>query len=452
LTSVSDSAALLGERLIDRDDARWEEARAAWNLAVDQRPAAVVQAQTVADVTAAVDLARERGLRVAPQGTGHGATTIGELENALLLKTFGMSAVSVDAARRTVAAGAGALWVDVAREAGAHGLAALAGTSPDVGVVGYTVGGGLGWLGRRYGLACNSVRSFDVVTADGHALRVDETSQPELFWALRGGGGGYAIVTALELEAYPVEDVYAGAAFWPAERAPELLRAYASWVETVPDEMTSLARLLHLPDLPLVPEPLRDVWLVGVEACHVGPADEAMELLRPLREPEPAGLDTFGVIRAADLHLIHGDPPQPVPGVGHHVVLDELGGDCIDALVVTAGAESGSPLISVEIRHLGGAIGRRPDGAGALATLDGRFALFGLGLPSDPEDGVELSRYLTGFVDGLAPWRARRGFLNFSEQPEETAGFFDAETYERLVRIKREWDPDDLLVANHPVG
>src|SRR5271165_6041550 len=207
-------------------DPGWDNARQAWNLAVDQRPAAIAMPGSAADVVAAVEYARRHGLRVAAQGTGHSAAPLGDLADTILVKTDAMRQVSIDPAARTAWVAAGALWQQVAEAAGEHGLAGLAGSSPNVGVVGYTVGGGMGWLGRTYGLSANNVESIDLVTADGSLVRADGCREPDLFWALRGGGGSFGIVTGLEVRLFPISSVYAGLLWWPAEAATEVLQSW----------------------------------------------------------------------------------------------------------------------------------------------------------------------------------------------------------------------------------
>ena len=207
-------AAIAGQVFVP-GEAGYDQARQAWNLAVDERPAVVVEAGSAADVAQAVRYARARGMRIAPQGTGHGAAPLEPLDGAMLLRTTRMRQVDIDPAARTARAEAGAVWQDVIVPAGQHGLAALAGSSPNVGVTGYTLGGGLGWLARRYGLAANSVTAAELVTPGGDLVRADADHEPDLFWAVRGGGGGVGVVTALEMRLYPVGELYAGDLFFP---------------------------------------------------------------------------------------------------------------------------------------------------------------------------------------------------------------------------------------------
>jgi FAD/FMN-containing dehydrogenase len=251
-----------------RGEVGYDEARRAWNLTTDERPAVVVVAGSAADVVQAVRFARSRGMRIAPQGTGHGSEPLEPLQDAMLLRTVRMRGVRIDPAARAARAEAGAVWQDVTVPAGEHGLAALAGSSPDVGVTGYTLGGGMGWLARRYGLAANSVTAAEIVTLDGRLRRADAGHEPDLFWAVKGGGGSVGVVTALEMRLYPVRELYAGALFFPIQRAAEVLRAWRAWTGTVPDEITSLSRILRLPPLPGVPERLRGRAFTLVEAAY----------------------------------------------------------------------------------------------------------------------------------------------------------------------------------------
>ena len=262
-------ARLYGE-VYGPDDEGWDEARRAWNLAVDQRPAAVALPITDADVVEIVNFAREEGLRVAPQGTGHGASALAGLDDTILLSTKRMRGVRIDPNARRARVRAGAIWQDVTAPASAYGLAPLAGSAHDVGVVGYTLGGGLSWLAREHGFACDSVTAIELVTADGALVRTDERNDPELFRALRGGGGNFGVVTSMEFKLYPVSELTGGALLWPQERAEEIFNAWREWTTTVPNHVTSLCRLLNVPPLPDVPEPLRGRSFVVVEAAILG--------------------------------------------------------------------------------------------------------------------------------------------------------------------------------------
>ncbi len=262
----SDLATELDGRVVRPGDPDWDAARAAWHLEVDQRPEAVVIAASTRDVIAAVNTARRCGFRVAAQSTGHNAGPLGDLAGTILVRMHEMREVQVDPVTRVARAEGGAQWQDVTAPAAEHGLAALAGSAADVGVAGYTLGGGVSWLARSHGLSANSVVAIEVVTADGVLRRVDEDHDPELFWALRGGGGSFGVVTALEFRLYPITEVYAGVLFFPLERAAEVLHAWREWVPGVPESVTSVGRVLRFPPLPDLPPFLSGQSYVVVEA------------------------------------------------------------------------------------------------------------------------------------------------------------------------------------------
>ena len=328
---------LNGAELVERGEQQWDSVRAAWNLAIDQQPALVARPSGADEVAAVVRYARESGLRVAVQAEGHGAGPLaGVGEDTLLLKTARMTGAEIDAENRRLRVAAGAKWQDVSALASPLGLAGLSGSSAEVGVVGYTLGGGHGWLARRYGLACNSVVGAEVVTADGELLRADPENDPDIFWALRGGGGNFGVVTALEFELYPVPELSAGMLAWPWERTADVLHAWGEWVSGLPNEMGTWARILQVPSLPIVPEAVRGRQLVVVEAAYLGSEASGGELLRPLRDLSPE-LDTFAAAPPAALGHLHMDPEDPVPFAGACQLLDELPPAAIDRIVEVAG-------------------------------------------------------------------------------------------------------------------
>jgi hypothetical protein len=340
--------------------------------------------------------------------------------------------------------------MDVTYPAGEYGLAPLAGSSPDVGVAGYVLGGGISWLGRKYGLASNSVIAIEMVNAEGELIRTSSVENPDLFWALRGGGGSFGIVTAIEVRLYPVKELYAGWLVFPMERAEEVLNAWRDWVDHVPDEVTSVGRLLQVPPLPDIPEPLRGRRLVVVEAAMIMSEAEASKLLKPLRKLGPE-MDTFAMKPATELQELHMDPPQPVPGKGDHMLLRDLTRAGIEKIVEVGGATSSSPLLSIEFRHLEGALGRAEPGSGATASLDARFAMFAVGMTMDPVMTAAVSAYLPLVKEALARYDSGREYLNFAEQRTDARRLWPADTYRRLRQVKSEHDGLDIFRSNHPV-
>jgi hypothetical protein len=425
-------------------------ARQAWNLSADQRPALVAFPETADDVVAIVDYTRDNGLRVAPQGTGHNATPLAWDQDTILLSTARMRGVVIDVPGRRARVAAGTLWLEVTTPASEHGLAPLAGSSPDVGVVGYSLGGGVSWLGRKHGLSANSILAIEIVTADGRLRRVDADHDADLFWALRGGGGSFGVVTAMEIALHPLPELYAGAMFWPWERSSEVMHAWREWTLTAPDEVTSSARILQVPPIPEIPEPLRGRAFVTIDAAVIGSRAFGAGAVQALRELCPE-IDTFDMVPPVALSRLHNDPEEPMPAMSEHRLLGDLPPEAIDAFVAAAGPDSGSRLLLAEIRHLGGALGIARSGHGALAKLDASYLLFGAGLAASPEMVAGLRSSLPAFKAAMAPWDAGTGYLNFEETAVDSRSFHDEVTHRRLARIKAQVDPRDMFRSNHPI-
>ena len=428
----------------------YDENRGAFNLLVDQQPGAIALPLTPAEVSEAIGEARARGLRVTAQRTGHGADPLRTLEQALLIRTAGLTGVEIDAEARRARVGAGSVWGDVVPTASEQGLVALHGSTGTVGVAGYMLGGGLGWYGRKHGLGCSSVTAIELVGADGEQLRVDAESEPELFWALRGGGGDFGVVTALEFELLPVSSVYAGALFFPLERASEVLGAWLEWTASVPEEVTSVGRVMAFPPFPEIPEPLRGNSFAVVEAVYLGDEESGADLLAPLRDLGP-GMDSFAVQPPAGIADLHMDPPEPGPALGDGMLLGELDAAALEAWLGVVGPGTDSPLVSVEMRHIGGALGRPAAGGGALDSMPGRFLQFAVGVVMDPAMREPVLGRVTQLEAAMAPWGAGR-YRSFSLNPVPAADALPAESVERLGAAKAKYDPDGLFLSNQPIG
>jgi hypothetical protein len=439
-------------RIATPSDSDWDEARLAWNLAADLNPSAVAFVESAEDVAKVVSFAAKHELRVSGQGTGHGAVALAPLDDTILIKTERMRGIEVDPDARTARVEAGALVLELSEAAQTHGLSSMPGSAPDVGVIGFTLGGGLSWLGRRYGFACNRVKAIELVSADGEARTVDAENDPDLFWALRGGGGGYAIVTALHLDLVPIADIYAGALLFPAAVGAEAVRTYRDWAATVSDDVTSIVRFITPPPVPDVPEPLRGTPLLTIDAACIGDQAGGEATIAPLLEIGEPIMSSFGQIPAEGLCRIHMDPEQPVPGLGNHQVIRELPDEAIDAFTGLAGPDSGSPLLLTELRQLGGALGREDAAGGALSHLDADFAMFGVGLPMTPELGQAIEGQLNRFEETMRPWAADGGYYNFAERPCDADAILPPEVCARLVEVKHRYDPDGMIVANHAVA
>jgi FAD/FMN-containing dehydrogenase len=401
-----------------------------------------------ADVASVVNAARRLGLRVAAQTTGH--TPLHDLDDTILLKTADLAGVDIGHDARRARIGAGTVWIEVTTPASEHNLAPLAGSAPDVGVAGYVLGGGLSWLARKHGLASGHLLAAEVVTADGDIVRTDADHEPDLLWALRGGGGSFAVVTAVEVELFPVPQLCAGGLFWPWERTSEVLHAWNQWQATAPENITSSARILHLPPLPELPAPLRGRSVVNIDTAVLGGPALTADLLQPLRALRPE-LDTFAPVRPAELSRLHLEPEQPTPAIRDHQLLSDLGEAGIDTLVRAAGPGSGSKLMIVELRQLGGAVARPANGGGAMTSIHAPLSLLAGSPVTTAGAKAEIAEDLEQLATAMRPRNAGY-YLNWTEDQKDTAAFFPPETYRRLRQVKAQVDPDDIIRSNHPIA
>jgi FAD/FMN-containing dehydrogenase len=429
----------------------WDASRQTFNLTHDQQPAALVRVASAQDVAEAVRYAAEHGLRVAPQSTGHNAGPIDGLEDALLVRTDDLQEVSIDVAARRARVGSGVRWAAVADPASAAGLAPLSGSSRDVGIAGYSLGGGMGWLGRKHGLQTNALTAVEIVTADGELRRIDHDNETDLFWAVRGGGGNYGVVTALEFELFEVPEIYAGALFFPYERASEVMHAWHELVSAgLPDEITTVARVVQLPPLEEIPEIIRGKSFTIVQAAYLGNERDGGDLLRPITELG-ADMNTFGMVEPNALGYLAMDPDEPMPYAGSSRMISDVSSAGIDAFVEAAGPGSGSQLANVELRSLGGALARRTPGHGARATLDGDYLMFAVGGVFTPDGYGGVLRQADGVSQALTPWDSGTRYLNFEEGEVDAQVFFDADTWRLLRALRTHWDPSGLFLANHEI-
>ena len=354
--------------------------------------------------------------------------------------------MEIDAAARIARVGAGVLWDEVVNAAAPYGLIALHGSSPNVSVTGYSLGGGMGWLARSHGLQANSVTAIELVTADGELVRTDAQHDPELFWALRGGGGNFGIVTALEFRLYPLSEVYAGMMLWDWTEAERVLTAWAQWAVDAPDHVTTSFRIMQLPPLPEIPQPIRGRSIVLIDGAVQG--DPAV--LEPLRALAPE-IDTFATVPAPALVRLHQDPEEPMPYVGDTALIEELPTEAISALLSMAGPKSGSPLAVVELRQLGGALARREPGHGAVGGIDAQYVLFLCGMALDADMAAFMRNHAERIKAVLEPWSGRGHYLNFAEDQVDQSLTHDAETWARLKAVKARMDPHDVIHANHAI-
>ena len=434
-------------------DPGYDAARTPWNVAVQLQPAAVAYPTTPREVSHVVSAAREAGLRIAPQSTGHNANPLAQkrLDDVVLLKTSKMTQLSINPETRIARVEGGSVWLPVVEAAGVLGLAALHGSSPDVGVAGYSLGGGIFMYARKLGMAANSLTAVELVLADGSHVRADREQNTDLFWALRGGGGSFGVVTALEFQLYPIESAYAGMLVWDRKDAEKVLRRWADWAPGAPEEITTSFRILSLPPLPDIPEPFRGRQLTVIDGAVLGSDERGAELIAGLRELRPE-LDTFGRMPASALSRLHMDPEGPTPSVGDSAMLGSLPDAAVDAFLAEMGPGSTSSLLAGEIRQLGGQLSRPHANGGALDRLDAEFLLFGAAIAATPEmgrqghaDAVRLTH------DVMGPWSNGRQYLNFAETTVDPRTAFATDSWSKLRAIRSAVDPDGVFQANHVV-
>jgi hypothetical protein len=448
-------------------DAGYDTARQTWNVATfDQRPAIVVMPSSAADVASAVSFAREHGLSIAAQGGGHGHPH--PANDALLVNFASMARVHVTpvaaasdppgqpGASGLARAEAGAKWSDVIAAAHPYGLAPLNGFSATVGVSGYTLGGGIGWLVRQYGAAAGSLRSAEVVTADGRLLQVDDQNHADLFWGLRGGGGNFGLVTVFEFDLYPVKEIFGGFVVYPIAQGKQALSAYAQWTKTVPDTLTSAVRLVHYPPAPVIPEPLRGASAIVIMACYTGSTVEGEALVRPLRSIGTPLLDTFRPMPYAEIATVASDPPEAPPlfiftnGGG----LRDMSSDVIDALLRIAG-DRAAGIFMVEARHLGGALARQPEDAMPF-SFRSPSAMTALAAAPTPQALDGGKRSVAALLEALRPSLTGELLINSLDAgntgPRLTRAAYSEKNYRKLVALKDTYDSANVFRFNHNIA
>lgn len=430
-------------------DPTYDMARTPWSLHAADYPAAVAYPAFPDEVADVLRAAAAVGLKVAAQGTGHGAPPLeGRLADAVLLRTSAMRELEVDAQRRVVRAGAGVLWGDLAEAAGAHGLAALHPSSPDVGVVGFSLGGGIGWYARRLGLQCSRVTAAELVLADGTFVRATADSDPELFWAVRGGAVPLGVVTALEFALFPLDTVVAGFLAWDWTAVEEVLPGWVEWCGLAPEDATTSFRLLEVPVGEGIPAALWGRRLAVIDGAVLGDDAHAREVLAPLRALAPE-FDTVARVPAASLVRLHLDPEGPTPAYASSKLVAELPDAAIAGVIDAAGPGSGTRLAMVELRHLGGALSRPDPAGGALSWLDGQFLALGVGLDPDPAVQPQVREDAARFLAALEPWVTGREYLPMLDDRTDLRKVFPPAVQGRLSAIRRSVDPHGLFLAPH---
>lgn len=433
-------------------DVDYAEECAIYNVARALRPAIVVGAASTADVAAAVQFAGQHGLAVGVKATGHQVMV--PADGALLITTHRLQGIAVDTEQRVVRVAAGVLWHQVIEKLAPLGLAAASGSMPDVSVVGYTLGGGLSPVfGRSKGYAADHVRAVEMVTADGVQRRVTAESDPELFWAIRGGKGHFGVVTALEFDVFPLAGFYGGGLYFPGERLADVVHVWREWVADLPEETSTSICAQRLPPLPELPEPLRGAFVLHLRFAHLGSAEEAERLLAPLRAAAPVLLDGLGAMSYDQVRSIHSDPVGPVPYFDRTMSLDSFPEEAADAFVAVAGPDAKDTPTVLELRLLGGALGRAPEVPNAVPGRGAPFLIFAATV-GDPSQGDTLRENLGRTIGAFEPWtdpRLDANFLSPDELPDRAAwaAWLGPDRLARLTEVKRAYDPANVFRANN---
>jgi FAD/FMN-containing dehydrogenase len=454
--SLDDSTGLrLGipaERVHLPGDASYDDARTPWNVAIDQRPAAVAYPRTADEVATVVRAAADSGLRIAPQSTGHNAGPLAArgLDDVVVLRTSGLNQVIADPDGGIVRIEGGAVWEPAVAAAATHERAVLHGSSPDVGVAGYTLGGGIGWYARTHGLAANSVTAVELVIGDGTQVRASADENAALFWALRGGGGSFGVVTALEMRTFPIATAYAGMLMWDIADAEAVLREWSRWAPSAPDAVTTAFRILRLPPMEELPPFLRGRSVVVIDGAVLGSDEEGARMVAGLRALRPE-LDTFARQPASSLVRLHMDPEGPSPFRSDSRMLGSLPDTGVDAFLAQVGPGATTSLLMAELRQLGGALARPHEGGGVLSHLEGEFVTFAGGVAATPEMGAAAHADATKLTTALEPWSNGRHYLNFAENVVDPRAAYQGSAWTQLAGIRSAVDPEGVFAANHPV-
>jgi FAD/FMN-containing dehydrogenase len=427
---------------------------ATWNTAVAQHPAVAVGATSAADVQAAVRFATANGLPVAAVATGHGAVMASD--GAVMINLRRINGISVDAGSRTATIGAAVQAQPLIEAAAEVGLAPLAGSSPNVGVVGYALGGGISpTLGRTYGFAADHVHTAEIVSADGALRRIDTDHEPDLFWAIRGGKGNFGVVTSLTMDLAPVTRLYGGGLSFAGEHIKPVVDAYRRLVAAAPEGLTASFAFLRLPSEPSVPEPLRDRLTVHVRIAFLGPAADGQRLVADLRAAAPALIDTVAEMPYTAVAAIHADRVEPTPTYEMSALLRDFPAEAADALIAAAGPGIDTSVGLIEIRQLGGALSREPRVPNAVGNRDAAFQLSAAAFGA-PGTAEAFRAPLAALADAMAQWTTGRKQANFltgyDTTGEAVAQAYEPDTYHRLVDVKLAVDPRNIFRIDHNIS
>jgi len=430
--------------VITSTDEGYDAARASWNLFIDQRPDIIVMAESEADVVAAVLYANKVSVPVTVQATGHGQPKT--CAGGVLINTSRLNSVRVDALSRTATIGGGVRWKEVIEAAYPYGLAPISGSSPYVGVIGYTIGGGYGITSRKHGLAVDNVHGFRIVLPSGKVNIASPDENSDLFYATLGGGGSYGVVTEMTLALHEHAEVFGGSVMFDSARASEVYEAYAKWTPTLPDEVTSAIHIMNFPSAPFIPDFLRGRSMVILIACVCGHLDQAEEWLRPMRDLDGGEFDSFHRMPYTESGAIFQDPVDPLPANGRGVLLNEFTPATAKAFLDAVGPIPRSPNLMIQLRHLGGAILRNSNPhVCILRNRKAQYLAYVLGIPTPDSPPESLATHAENVFKRIEPWVLSRGPLNWlgegAVESSSIRSVFSEEEYTRIKKVKESIDP-----------
>jgi FAD/FMN-containing dehydrogenase len=441
-------------RVIQHDDEGYEEARKVWNGLIDKRPALIAQCSDENDVVHSVNFARNNDLLVAVRGGGHNVAGFGTCDDGIVIDLSSMKDIIVDTASKTVKAQGGATWGDFDKVTQALALSTTGGLVTTTGIGGFTLGGGIGWLVRKYGLAIDNLLEVEMITADGERLTASEKENSDLFWGVRGGGGNFGIVTTFTYRLYPVgPNVYGGAVFYPVTKAKELLHFYSEWAKKEPDELTSMIAFLTAPPAPFIPQHLQGTSMIAFALCYTGGLEQAEEIIKPLRDFATPSVDLLGPVPYVALQgMFDATVPKGILSYWKAEYINELNDTAIDTLVEQAG-KMGAPFVQVHIHHIEGAVSKIKADVTAFGHRDSPFILNIIGMWVDPTEKEKHIAWVRGFSNAMRTFSTGYSYLNFmgDEGESRIKAAYGEEKYARLVWLKNKYDPKNLFRLNQNI-
>ncbi|MBB5633201.1 hypothetical protein BKA04_001424 [Cryobacterium mesophilum] len=450
---LSDLRAHVAGTVLNPDDAGFAEEVSGFNLAASFHPLVAVGVTSEADVVEAVRFAARHDLPIRVLATGHGPAA--PVTDGMLIVTRRLDSLHVDPETHIATVGAGLKWEAVQAAAAPFGLTAITGSSPDVGAIGLTLGGGIGPLARSHGYTSDYARSFRIVTRDGEAMTASATENPDLFWALRGGKGGLGVVTGMSIELVDLPLIYGGAVIFDTPHIETVLRGWIDWTTSAPDDVTTSIAIIRFPPAEFVPEPLRGRHAIALRFAYPGSAEDGERLVAPLRSLAPAIMDMIGELPTSKMGLIHNDPTDPLPAWDIGALLTGVDQELATVVLGQLGAGVQTPLMITELRHLGGRTAVDVPEGSAAGGRSGRFSLYSIGVPDPALFATVLPAAGGALSDALAPWVAPQTMVNFAGAFSSRAHFESAwppEIFSRLETVRKAYDPAGLFTYGPAAG